>query len=294
MTSREISDDVKGRVLERLGLAAAPSPDLNGLSDLYRAWCQQVPFDNVCKVIALRTKPDAALPYMDATEFFENWLAHGAGGTCWPGSNALFHLTRALGFQSERLVGAMRDLGLMNPSSVVVECAGADWLVDSSLLTNMPLPLGEDVFVHSDPAAPAEIEMVDGGTHVVWCHVPPNSSHLPCRLSREPVDHAYCVAAYEASRQMSPFNQRLYARRNRAGALVVLFGNTRFVKTEDGLESRDLSPVGLCDALRDDIGLSQELVEEWAGTGALQASFEPPSGPKPPPVRGLPPSLRKG
>lgn len=286
-----LSEDLTFRVLEAMGLVRAPSPDIEGLRSLYRAWCAHVPFDNVCKVIALRTAPAAKLPYTDASDFFENWLTHGAGGTCWPGSNALFHLTRALGFRSRRLVGAMRDLGLMNHSSVVVACDGEEWLVDSSLLTNAPLPLGDDVHVHADPIAPAEVEPVDG-THLVWSHVPPSSTYLPCRLSREAVDHARCVASYEASRQLSPFNQRLYARRNRPGELVVLLGPTRFSRTREGIESRDLSPDGVRDALCDDIGVSPQLVDAWVAAGALEASFEPPTGPRPPPVTAVPPSLR--
>ena len=43
------------RVLERLGFGTPPAIDLDGLSGLYAAWCARVPFDNVRKIIALRT-----------------------------------------------------------------------------------------------------------------------------------------------------------------------------------------------------------------------------------------------
>jgi hypothetical protein len=79
---------LRDRILERLGLSRLPSPDFEGLCELYGAWCGRVSFDNVRKVVALQTGRD--LPGRTAEEFFEAWLDLGAAGTCWPGSNALY------------------------------------------------------------------------------------------------------------------------------------------------------------------------------------------------------------
>ncbi len=136
-----------------------------------------------------------------------------------------------------------------------------------------------------------EVEQ-ERGTHVVWVHTPPNSTYLPCRLSAAPVDHAFYLAAYEASRERSPFNQRLYARRNRPGELILLRGNTRFCRTASGVTSRDLDPFELCRSLGEEFELSPDLIEAWVVRGALTASFEPARGPKPPPVTRQTPSLR--
>ena len=170
---------------------------------------------------------------------------------------------------------------------------GRDWLADSSLLTREPLPLGSGVFTHDDPTIQVEVEAVDG-THVVWAFTPPNSSHLPCRLLDDPVTAAAYAAGYEATREQSPFNQRLYARRNRPGELVVIVGSSRFSKTARGVTGRDLGPDELCRSLRDDIGISEALIEEWVKAGGLEASYQAPQGPKPPPVIGRPPSRRAG
>jgi N-hydroxyarylamine O-acetyltransferase len=132
----------------------------------------------VRKTIALRTKPDLPLPGGHAAEFFEDWLADGTGGTCWPTSNALFELLSSLGFQARRAAGAMLDLGIVDHATVKVTIDGYDWLVDSSLLCNVPLLLGHGVFIHDDPVFEAEMEFADGA-HVVWSHTPPNSSYLP-------------------------------------------------------------------------------------------------------------------
>lgn len=243
-------------------------------------------------MIALSAKDGLPLPGANAVQFFESWLHDGAGGTCWPTSNALFELVRSLGFEARRVTGSMRDLGVVNHASVKVTIGDRDWLVDSSLLCKVPLPLDSGVFVHNDAVFAAEVEF-DDGAHVVWSHTPPNSTYLPCRLIEDGVSRAYYVARYEDSRASSPFNKRLYARRNRPGELLVLLGRTRFSKTVEGVESRDLSPDEVCEALRDDIGLSEDIIGDWVRSGSLTASFEPPSGPKPPPVTRKPPSQRQ-
>ena len=45
------------------------------------------------------------LPGTQAADFFEHWLAHGTGGTCWSSSNALYMLVTALGFLSHYVFG---------------------------------------------------------------------------------------------------------------------------------------------------------------------------------------------
>lgn len=291
--SAGLSTDLRDQVLERLGFSCPPAPDLAGLRALYLAWCHGVPFDNVRKMISLRTGEGSPLPGGHADEFFTHWLAHGCGGTCWPGSNALFELCQAAGFAARRVAGSMGDRGIVNHGSVKVAVDGHDWLVDSSLLTLVPLPLETELFRHRDPVLAIEVEP-DDGTHVVWIDSPPNPGFLCCRLLVDPTDHAAYLAAYERSREGSPFNQRLYARRHRPGEIVVLMGGTRIVRTAEGTVSAELTPEEVCAALRDDLGLSGELVEQWVRSGSLAASFEPPSGPKPPPLTRQPPSQRRG
>lgn len=276
-------------VLGRLGLDENPGAGVEGIQNVYRSWCAAVPFDNVRKMIALRT--GESLPGHTAGDFFENWLRDGVGGTCWPTSNALYALSIALGFDSRRIAASMRDIGIINHGSIKVRIDGRDWLIDSSILCNTPLPLGEEVFATGDPVFEVEVERVDG-THVVWTHTPPHTEFMPCRLILDPAGAEVYRERYEASREVSPFNQRLYARRNRPGRMVVLLGNTLFIKTARGVESEELTREGVCEALRDLIGLSGELVKRWVDAGCLESSFEPPSGPKPPPFEGKPPRQR--
>ncbi|MBK7000415.1 MAG: arylamine N-acetyltransferase [Rhodoferax sp.] len=283
---------LRDKVLERLGFSKPPTVDLDGLRALYYAWCISLPFDNVRKMIALRKTGSHFLPGGYAEDFLECWLTDGTGGTCWPSSNALFELVRSLGFESQRIVGHMRDLGIVNHGSVRVGIDGRHWLVDSSLLYNTPLPLERTVFVQDDPVFPAEVEPTGDGNHLLWVEVPPNPGYMPCRLLANEVTHAFYLACYASSHERSPFNQRLYARRNRPDELLVLVGNKRISKSRVGLSSRDLSAAELRQALRDDIGLSNRMIEDWVLSGSLEASFEAPCGSPPPPLTGEPPSKR--
>ena len=101
-----LSKDLLRRVTERLGIPQDHKTDLDGLRTVYRGWCSNIPFDNMRKMISLRSGDDSKLAGLDAEDFFENFLANGTGGTCWPSSNALYVLVRDLGFDARRAAGA--------------------------------------------------------------------------------------------------------------------------------------------------------------------------------------------
>jgi hypothetical protein len=115
---------------------------------------------------------------------------------------------------------------------------------------------------------------------------------VTCRVLQDPAQAGWYEAAYEASRERSPFNQRLYARRNFPGEVRLYVGATRFSKTATGVETRELSREELPAALRNELGLSVRLVDEWVRSGCLDSSLEPSTRPKPPPPSGVRPSLR--
>lgn len=289
--STEISGELTDRILERLGLTAAPRADLDGLRSAYAAWCLNIPFDNVAKLIALLTAPDKPLPGMDATEFFERWLTHGVGGTCWSTSNALCEFLLSLGFKARRVAGSMGDTGYIGHGSVKVRLGDTDWLADSSMLTDTPIPLTDNVFISTETVFACEAEPA-GDTHVVWADLLPTPALTPCRLLVDPTDHAYYVERFEASRARSPFNERLFIRRNGESDRRVLVGNKRTRKSAEGVETRELNPAELCSTLIDEFGVSKELVDDWRSCGALEASFAPLGTPQQQPGTHIPPSQR--
>jgi hypothetical protein len=108
----------------------------------------------------------------------------------------------------------------------------------------------------------------------------------------DPATHAFYAERYEASRTRSPFNERLYAKRNSRGEKLVLVGNSRVSKTAEGITTQELDAPQLCESLRDEIGVSGALIEEWKKSGALEASFKAPSGPPSAPITLEQPSHR--
>lgn len=256
-----LRESTSARVLGRLGLANL-RPDRDGLQRLYRAWCRAVPFDNVRKRIVLCRGTADPLPGGTAEDFFGAWLAHGTGGTCWPTSNALYVLLRDCGFAARRIAASMRDMDVHNHGSVIVRVDGEDYLVDSSILCEAILPLrrGERVQI-DDPVHPIALEPV-GASFRIWFGLTMNTDTMPCRLLTDPVDHDFYLERYECSRQMSPFNDRLYARRNYDGSLVSYIGNARFVKTASGVEAAEMSAADLASGLVRELGLSQAVVHE--------------------------------
>jgi len=155
------------------------------------------------------------------------------------------------------------------------------------MLSGVPLPLTEAVFV-SDAAVGVEVEPV-GDSHFIWTDFPPLPEFVPCSLRLDPVDGVFYQERYESSREMSPFNERLYLRKVTADGLMVILGHTRFLRTANGLDVRELSREGLCAALYQDAGISEALIARWVDSGSLESTFSyrdagpelPDNGPRP-------------
>ena len=88
------------------------------------------------------------------------------------------------------------------------------------------------------------------------------------------MDYDFYMGAYEASRDFGPFNHRLYALKNHPGEVRQLIGGKRCVKTQDGFSEQKLSADEIKEALQTDIYLSEAMVQQWAASGALEASIK--------------------
>ena len=194
-------------VLERLGFDDRPAADPTGLADLYEAWGQRVPWDCARKRIYFEGScATGPLPGSTAEDFFEHWLRHGVGGTCWSGSIALHGLLEALGFDVRFGSGQVQRTEveplapIPNHGTTIVRFDGHDVIVDSSFLTRVPTPLTDQRTMEFLPFHDA------GGRfwRIVLDDVP-----------RELVD-----TWHEATRGTSPFNRFLNARRNDGDEVV--------------------------------------------------------------------------
>ena len=160
----EVPDALAGEMYERLGVAV-PS-DLAGVGELYRAWCEQVPFDSISKALALRagTLP----PGGDPVEFCEQWLATGLGGTCWGHVTGLAAILGHAGFDCHG--GLDHLLGVDHVdfhAFVVVESGGRRWALDPIHGSGDPLPIEAGAAgVH--PVYPVHFEA--DGRRVLHCY----------------------------------------------------------------------------------------------------------------------------
>lgn len=279
--------------LSRLGLNPSLPPSAQALSSLYRSWCLHVPFDNIRKTTALFSGANGTLPGIEPSEFFESFLEHGSGGTCWATSNALYTLCKQCGFDALRGTASMFDMGNESHAVVIVRVDGRDWLLDSSLLTMNPLPLvkGES-FVQQESVYCAEVDP-EGDSFYVWAVAPPLEQMIVFRLLHKDVSEDVYRANYESSREMSVFNARLYVRRNYDDRIVNLLGNMRFELGPNGLQVSALSGDELVSELVGPLGYSTLLISKWKDAGVLDASLEPADGPPNfPTVDRIPPSKR--
>lgn len=280
------------QVKVELGLPETVPIDIWGLRTVYAAWCNAMTFDNVRKFISLRAG-DERLGGAEAEDYFQHWLAYRSGGTCWPTSNALYTLIASYGFDARRVAGAMYDLPVQNHGSVKVRIDGVDWLADSSMLTVEPLPLTGELLVRDEGPVRVEVEPDDAG-YLIWTDFPPLPEFIPCRLRDDPVDLDFYLTRYEASREMSPFNERLYLRKVTHEGLVVVLGKSLFRRVGKDLEVKELSAEELCTTMHEMGGISEALISRWADAGGLEASIDP-SGARPEfPDLGPRPSLRFG
>ena len=253
-------------MVERLRLGDV-TRDEHGMRSVYAAWCAHVPFDNLQKLAWLADKR-GPMPGDDAVAFFEDFLAHGTGGTCWGSSGALHALLRALGFDARRAAGTMMlespdPARRLNHGTVIVHLHGARWLLDTHVLTDAPLRMpegGEITSVEGVAGVRAQRSEEFGGIRVRF---DPNNGRWPemsCLVEREEVDDAFCTERHLGSETSGPFNAFAYVRRHHRGALVFVGLGTRRDLEGAGVRAITLADRAARDAHLRELGYSAEIV----------------------------------
>jgi N-hydroxyarylamine O-acetyltransferase len=144
-------------------------------------------------------------------DFFDTWLRHGVGGTCWAAHGAWFQLLTALGFNAHRAVATMMVAPNLPPNhgTVIVEVDDSVYCVDVGIKHVEPLPI--------IPGQSAAIDHPAWGVHGNWqgdlYAIRWRALHLPepfdCRVDEWPVDAPRFATQHEATREWSPFNYQL-------------------------------------------------------------------------------------
>lgn len=271
--------DLVEPVLERLGFARAPEPDLPGLDALYGAFCAKVPFDNVRKRAFFASGGAGPLPGSSPEAFFRDWLAGGTGGTCWASAGALAALLSALGFTARRGLATMHPGPQSrgpNHGTVVVELDDEQWLVDPSTVHGLPLPLRGRA--RGGALGGAEVRPgPEGLPHLFWRPLH-NPAGITFRVDEVGASEPTFSELHEASRQFSLFNQGLHARVARGGGLVgVAMGLRVELRADGSVSARRLDEASRVRVLVEDLAIAEEL-----------AVALPPDEPVAPPP-GMPP-----
>jgi arylamine N-acetyltransferase len=263
-----LAPELVERVLVRLGLHQRPALDLTGLNALYAAFCGNVPFDNVQKRIWFASPQTTPLPGGDPTEFFNNWLRHGTGGTCWPLNGGLYALVHALGFEARRIVGSVVIEGYpqgANHGSVLVALDGISYLVDGWMASFNVLPLvsgraaSTGQGIHDIRAVPTE-----NGFEIISYSGFNRDQPLPFRPEPEhdPVDHAFFLARADRTKVVGFFNDAIFICRHFPESILTIGRKSKFrVAADDTLTKTQPTEAERRTALIEEFGLSEEIVE---------------------------------
>jgi arylamine N-acetyltransferase len=263
-----LSPELVERVLAKLGLKKWPTLDPTGLNTVYAAICGSIPFDNVQKRIWFASDQVRPATGGDPNEFFENWVRHGTGGTCWPANGGMYALARALGFRARRFAGSVIVPNYpqgANHGSALVTLDGIDYVFDLAFGSFKVLPLipGQSVStetgIHNLKAT-----AVDGGRFELFFHLGWSTAPLAFRPEpeHEPVDHAFFIAHYDHANRVGFFNDTLLISRRFADSIVTIGRGNKLVVTANGtLTKIELTTAQRDEVLIQELGLSQEVVD---------------------------------
>jgi arylamine N-acetyltransferase len=257
------------RVLMKLGLRQRPTLDLVGLNILYAAVSANIPFDNFQKRIWFAGPQTASLPSGDPSEFFNNWLQHDTGGTCWPINGAMYALAHALGFDARRIVGSVIVEGYprgANHGSVLVTLDGISYLVDAwmasfkvrPLISGKPSSTGHGI--HDVSAVPTE-----SGFEIISYPGFDREHPLPFRPEPEydPVDHALFIARYNRTKMVGFFNHAIFICRHFPDSILTMGRKSKFhIAADNALTKTEPTEAERKQSLIEEFGLSEEIVEK--------------------------------
>jgi N-hydroxyarylamine O-acetyltransferase len=263
ITGDRLPEDLLERVLTRLGINRIPEPTLESLTTVYHAWCRCVPFDNVRKLIHVRSGNAGPLPASTAVDFFEGWLKFGTGGTCWAGAGATHALLLSLGFNALRAIGTMLVNPVIPPNhgTVFVRFHERLFLFDSSILHGAPLGLDEHTeTLIEHPAWGVRCSQRNSKWHVSWR--PLNRlDGFECRLDKLGVERHEFETRHEQIRPWSPFNYQLAARLNCGNDVIgVAFGHSVTLHGDGRITKVPHSDLERSRLLIEDLGLAEEIV----------------------------------
>ncbi len=272
-----LSNKIVERICAKLSADESAKPSLDSLSQIYKNWCLRVPFDNIQKRIWISKGGTGVAPEMDPNQFFQNWLQHGTGGTCWPTSNALMSLLKTLGYSVQSIVGTMMvpNAREINHTSILCRLEGQDYLVDTSLATIEPMPLKNNFTLReSSPIFKINLQISDNAYDVFW--MVPHKRDAPIAFHfQKPSEPIGCDFLQNRYAQMSKgegiFNDGLYARRRLENSILLINRTKKTsIDSENQVIQEDIStPQRRKQILVTEFGISEELSAALPADGSF-------------------------
>ena len=227
------------KVLERLGLPRTPEPNLQGLTMIYQAWCEKIPFDNILKRIMMVENSNDELPGLLPEDFFDSWLKYGIGGTCWASQGALKSLLDKLRFSANYVLSTMLSSGNENSltpghGSIMVNFENAKFIIDPTMLHANPLPLLD--YTNDHPVWKIRVHYKNDFWCVNW--KPLGRPYVDCRLLNINASSREFIYHHKKSRGTSRFNSATIIRVARKDSIVGLVKGEKITRRNDGVEIR--------------------------------------------------------
>ena len=264
LPSRALPANMIEPILAKLGFSQRPEPTPDSLRDLYSRWGRKVPFDNVRKLIHMRSGTAGPLPGSTPEDFFTAWLTHGTGGTCWAGSGALHSLLTALGFHARRGIATMLAAPDLPPNhgTLMVTFGSQRYLVDTSILHDEPILLDDTDSVVTHPAWGVRAFLRNGQWHINWRPLH-KTDGFECRVERFGATADEYNKLYAATRSWSPFNYQVSARVNQTDSVTGLgFGQAVTLHRDGSVTNAPATHQERMRILVEEIGLSGEIVSQ--------------------------------
>lgn len=146
MITQPLPSDLSQAVLARWGLPAS-SPTLSFLEALVNAYIRQVPWETASRIVKRARTVETAVCPRWPSEFWQDNLERGSGGTCFESNYAFFSLLRGLGYDGYLTINNMGD-SIGCHTAIILLLDGQKWLVDAGFPLYAPLPVNPHAITH--------------------------------------------------------------------------------------------------------------------------------------------------
>ena len=267
-----LAPEVAEKVLKRFAINLPLIPNEEGLTKLYRGWCRNIPFDNFWKRLKLNKQEFSDQDQINANQFFEIWLQHGLGGTCWTTANAMCELLKHLKFDVRVITGSMGDMGAVNHGSLLVSFNdGKEYIVDTSILNEQPIKI-DGVHIEN-PVHPIQLYNESEAIKIIFEHCTKREP-MPCAINKDIISREQIAEFYETSLENSLFNDCVYIRKNEEGIIHSIVGTTYYTKSGNTLGKKKLNEEERKEVLVNIMGLSKEIVAHVSNTNLFDIPQE--------------------